>query len=206
MNNRVITDSDLIKATIEGDPQSFKLFVERYQKLIFSYLYRFLYQSREAAEDVTQTVFLKVYQNLNAIDNSKSIKPWLYRIAHNEAANYLRSISRKKEVSFDAEQWSQVASKTNELENSKEDQSKLIQLALNKVKPKYREVIVLFYFEEKSYEEIAAILKTTTNSAGTLIRRAKQDLKKILEKQVPDISSILLVLIISRLWNLRETS
>lgn len=202
MNRLSDSDADLIQAAIKGDQKAFQIFVERYQKPIFSYLYRFLYQNREAAEDVSQTVFLKVYQNLNAIDLSKSIKSWIYRIAHNEAANYLRSVSRKKESTFDDEQWSKVSDDSDQTGELKEDYSAVIQAALAKIKPRYREVIVLYYFEEKSYDEIATILDSSTSSVGTLIRRAKQQLKKILERLAPELATLFFVLL--SLWRFKR--
>ena len=195
MNNFSNSDAELIQATIDNDQESFKIFVERYQKPIFSYLYRFLYQNREAAEDITQSVFLKVYQNLNNIDTSKSIKSWIYRIAHNESANYLRSVSSKKESIFDDEQWSKMADQKEPEEDISKQYTDIVQTALKKLKPKYREVIVLFYFEEKSYDEIATILDSSTNSVGTQIRRAKHQLKKILDSLAPDLAAIFIVLL-----------
>ena len=195
MNNLSESDALLIDATINGDQEAFQKFVEKYQKPIFSYLYRFLYQNSETAEDITQSVFLKVYQNLSNIDQTKSIKSWIYRIAHNEAANYLRSVSRKKESMLNDEQWSNVSNQKVQEDDISEQYGEIIQTALLKIKPKYREVIVLYYFEEKSYDEIAVILNSSTSSVGTTIRRAKQQLKKILEKLAPEIAAIFIVLI-----------
>ena len=195
MNNLSESDALLIDATLKGDHEAFQKFVEKYQKPIFSYLYRFLYQNKETAEDITQSVFLKVYQNLNNIDQTKSIKSWIYRIAHNEAANYLRSVSRKKESLLNDEQWSNVSTQKEQEEDISGQYGEVIQIALKKIKPKYREVIVLYYFEEKSYDDIAVILNSSTSSVGTLIRRAKQQLKKILEKLAPEIEAIFIVLI-----------
>lgn len=189
MNHFSKSDSELIQATINGDQRAFKIFIEHYQKPIFSYLYLFLCQNRDVAEDITQTVFLKVHQNLNSINLSKSIKSWIYRIAHNEASNYLRYISRKKESSLDEEQWSKVADQKKQLaDDASYEYSELIQAALGTIKPIYREVIVLYYFEEKSYKEIATILNSSTNSVGTRIRRAKQHIKKVLERLAPDLN------------------
>ena len=199
MNHLSDSDPDLIRSTIAGDQAAFQIFVERYQKPIFSYLYRFLYQNREAAEDIAQTVFLKIYQNLNSIDPEKPIASWVFRIAHNEAANYLRTVSRRKESLMDDERWSKIADRKDRIGNSEEEEySDLIQRALKKIKPQYREVIVLFYFEEKSYKEIATILNSSTNTVGTLVRRAKQQLKKILERMAPDLASLLMTLLALR--------
>jgi RNA polymerase sigma factor (sigma-70 family) len=194
MNNLSESDALLIDATLKGDQEAFQKFVEKYQKPIFSYLYRFLYQNKETAEDITQTVFLKVYQNLNNIDQTKSIKSWIYRIAHNEAANYLRSVSRKKESMLDDGQWAKISPQKKPEEDISVQYGEVIQAALKKIKPKYREVIVLYYFEEKSYDEIAVILNLSTSSVGTLIRRAKQQLKKLLEKLAPELAAVFIVL------------
>ena len=195
MNDPSEIDAELIDATIKGDQKAFQNFVEKYQKPIFSYLYRFLYQNKEAAEDITQIVFLKVYQNLNNIDGTKSIKSWIFRIAHNEAANYLRSSSRKKESLLDDEQWSKFSNPDDQKEDISDQYGEIIQLALKKIKPKYREVIVLYYFEEKSYDEIAEILNSSTSTIGTLIRRAKQQLKKILDNMAPELATIFIVIL-----------
>ncbi len=100
---------------------------------------------------------------------------------------------------MDDERWSKIADRKDRIGNSEEEEySDLIQRALKKIKPQYREVIVLFYFEEKSYKEIATILNSSTNTVGTLVRRAKQQLKKILERMAPDLASLLMTLLALR--------
>ena len=175
------SDEELVQSTIDGDKSAFKTLVERYQRPLFSYLYRFLYQDRDGAEDVLQSVFLKFYENLKAIDLNKSVKPWIYRIAHNEAANYIRSRSRKKEVMLDDFGWNLFPNESSGKEREEIENKEIIQWAMAKLKPKYREVIVLHYFEEKSYEEIAEILDSSTNSVGTLLRRARLQMEKLLK-------------------------
>ncbi len=181
MNKLPDSDADLIRSIISGNKDNFQILMERYQQKIFAYLYRFLYQNREAAEDVTQSVFLKVYQNLASVNLDLPLQPWIYRIAHNEAANHIRTISRKKESQFDDSQWENLSDGSNPDELSKKEDQQLVQKTLQKLKPKYREVIVLHYFEEKSYEEIAQILGSSTNSVGTLLRRGRQQMQKLLK-------------------------
>jgi len=118
---------------------------------------------------------------LNSIDLERPLQPWIYRIAHNEAANYLRTVSGRKESRLDDDQWNNITDeKTPDRLSEKEDRQ-WIRQALRKLKPKYREVIVLYYFEEKSYEEIAQALNTSTNSVGTLLRRGRLQLQKMLK-------------------------
>lgn len=175
------SDAELIQSILASNQRDFELLVERYQQKIYSYLYRFLYQNQEAAQDVTQDVFIKVYQNLASADPNRPLQPWIYRIAHNEAANYLRKMSRKKETYLQDEQWASISGEDGEDLVTKEDNRQLILKALDKIDTKYREVLVLYFFEDKSYQEIAEILESSTNSVGTLIRRAKKQMEKTLE-------------------------
>ena len=182
MTSREPSDAELIQSVLAGNQVDFKPLMERYQQKIFAYLYRFLYENRDAAEEVSQSVFIKVYKNLGRIDLKRPIQPWIYRIAHNEAANYLRTVSRKKESRLEDTQWDRVASPEKDQNLEQEEKTVLINKALEKLKTKYREVIVLHYFEEKSYQEIAEILNTSTNSVGTLLRRGRLKLQDILKK------------------------
>lgn len=118
--------------------------------------------------------------DLGSIDLNCPVQPWIFRIAHNEAANYLRTVSRKRESRLDDDQWNNISGGSNQKDLTRNEDRELIHQTLEKIKPKYREVIVLHYFEEKSYEEIAQILQTSTNSVGTLLRRARQQMEKLL--------------------------
>ncbi len=184
MNRTSKTDAELVKSILNSNQDDFKILMERYQRKIHSYLYRFLYQNEDAALDITQNVFLKVYENLGSYDPKRPIQAWIYRIAHNEAANYLRTISVRKESYLDIAQWNGVPSPEKSDEYEEMENKRLIQKALGKIDAKYREVLVLSYFEERSYKEIADILNISTNTVGTLIRRAKKQMKKTLESLV----------------------
>lgn len=176
------SDVDIIKSVIDGNKEDYGNLVGRYQQKIFSYLYRFLHENHQAAEEVAQSVFIKVYENLRRVDQSRPLQPWIYRIAHNEAANYLRSLSRKKESSLSDSEWNKLGDTDPEPESDMDENLLLTRRAMGLIKAKYREVIVLYYYEERSYEEIATILNTSTNTVGTLLRRARQQLQKMIEK------------------------
>lgn len=179
------TDAELVRLVLAGKKEHFKLLVERYQQKIFAYLYRFLYQDRDTAEDLTQTVFLKAYKNLASFNMTLSMQSWLYRIAHNEAANHFRSLSRRKETKLEDAVYGNLSDPNeSDLQAEKEDRQQ-VQLALAQLKVTYREVIILHYFEDKSYEEIAEILKSPVSTVGTLLRRAKQKVAKILQSLEP---------------------
>jgi len=176
------SDKEIIQSVIKGNKEDYGYLVSRYQQKIFSYLYRFLNENAHAAEDVAQTVFLKAYENLKRVDLTRSFQPWIYRIAHNEAANYLRTLSRKKESGFSDREWNKLTNTPTEETSESEENLRRVNQALKRIKPKYREALIFYYYEEKSYEEIATILETSTNTVGTLLRRARKQMQQMIEK------------------------
>lgn len=152
--------------------------MNRYQQKIFAYLFRFLFQDKEAAMDLTQDVFLKVYQNLGSIDTDRPLQPWIFRIAHNEAANHLRTRASRKETQLSTERWQSISNPEETQTIESNEINALILRALDLIDQKYKEVLVLFFFEDLSYQEIADILDCPTNTVGTFIHRGKQQLEK----------------------------
>ena len=182
MENTSRTDAELIKSVLTSNRDDFALLMDRYKQKIFAYLYRFIFQDKEAATDLTQDVFIKVYQNLGSFDTGRPLQPWIYRIAHNEAANYLRAKAGKKESQLSDKHW-QSLPKPDEGDVLESDEYKdLVNQALDSIDPKYKEALVLFFFEDLTYQEIAVILNCSTNTVGTFIRRGKQQLQKKMKR------------------------
>jgi RNA polymerase sigma-70 factor (ECF subfamily) len=177
-------DGALVAAALAGDRGAFGALMERHQQAIFGYLYRLVFRDVETAQDLTQTVFLKAYQGLAGVDRARPFTPWLYRIAHNEAANWLRARQRHPEAGLDDPEWGQIADTAGpspEAARAGEEERSLVRQGLERLKPRTREVMQLFFFEDRPYEEIAAILNLPVGTVGTLIRRGKQDLQAWLE-------------------------
>ncbi len=158
--------------------------VRRYQKKLFSYLYR-LTGNREEAEDILQTVFFKVFRNIESFDARKKFSSWIYRIAHNEAVNFIKRQSGKRFVSWDEMLTDRIKAEIKTAEKDPLEQCigkekrKKVRAALQKLPEKYRQVLEMRYFQEKSYEEIGKILKKSVNTVGTLINRAKKKLQTV---------------------------
>lgn len=171
-----LPDSEIIKLVRNYDKEIYKEVVFRYQNKIFAYLYRFLNNNRLEAEDLTQEVFIKAYQALWGFDTSKKFSSWLYRIAHNEAVNLIK---RKGLISFFP--WEENKLKNIPARKNEGIGPSSIEKALSQLKPQYQEVLILRYFEDKSYEEISEILKKPVNAVGVLIKRAKDKLKNFLK-------------------------
>ena len=131
---------------------------------------------------LTSDVFIKFYEYIkhHDIENVKSI---LYRIAHNAAIDLMRTNQSQYEQSFDEEKIQHIPSK----EDHKHEinvmfQEELFQKLLSLLDEQYREVLYLYYYEEKSYEDIADIFGTNKNSIGTLLFTAKKKLNELAEK------------------------
>jgi len=177
-----MTDEEVIALVCKGDRDKFALIIERYEDKLFRYIKRLTNQSPEDIEDILSDVFLSVYSNLQGFDTHKKFGSWIYRIAHNKIVDSFRA---KKPTFFLTEDSEELVMSKNqlieELEIEKENQ-KIIKTAVSELELKYKEAILLCYFEDKSYNEISDILRLNPNQVGVLIHRAKQKLKNKLKK------------------------
>lgn len=176
-----LTDEQLVEIILEKDKELYSEIIKRFEKKLSHYLRKFIYSSDEL-EDVLQVVFIKTYKNLYGFNVNKKFSSWIYRIAHNEAINHLKKYSKER-ISLDDVEYKIIDEKIDL--NDKVDKTLLkveMEKHLSNIKFKYREPLILFYFEEMSYEEISDILRMPTNTVGTLISRGKKILKNELKK------------------------
>ena len=176
-------DERLVVLALEDD-RYYEIVVDRYEEKLQRYILRFIHCSAEDAQDIVQEVFINAYRNLNGFDAGLKFSSWIYRIAHNEAVNHLRRISARPTVVLDDEKFEALASELNtEAEVGRKMESMALRIAIGRLDGKYREVVVLRYLEEKSYEEISDILRKSPGRVSSLITRAKRLLLKEVEKE-----------------------
>ncbi len=179
ISQKKITDNELVEIVRETDPERYAEIIERYQGKLFAYLYR-LSGSREETEDILQDVFIKAFKNLRSYDTERKFSSWIYRIAHNEAVNNIKRKSLKRFIP-----WENItATKDMLIMTSGEDAAdvawmrketqKEVDEVINRLPSKYRQVLALRYYSDKSYEDISEILGKPINTVGTLISRAKK--------------------------------
>lgn len=177
-----LTDEQLIIAVREVDKEMYGEIIRRYQSKIGHYLRKFI-RNNDALDDVLQDVFIKAYRNLYDFNPDRKFSPWLYRIAHNEALNALKKYKKEK-FSLDETEW-EIADEKINLKDSldgkflKED----IEKGLVQMKDVYREVLILYFFEQKTYEEISDIMRIPRNTVGVLLMRGKEFLKQHLKEE-----------------------
>lgn len=180
------SDEEVVKLTLK-DKHMFGILIERYEPKLKRYIARLGVRNPDDQLDVMQEVFLKVYRNLNGFDTKLSFSSWIYRIAHNEAISWYRKLSVRPEGHLVAD-GDEILSFISQKEESADKvfdaklDAKEVNEALLKIDDKYRQVIILRYFEHKEYDEIADILKMPVGSVGTLLHRGKKQLQNVLKK------------------------
>ena len=167
------TDRELIQSCMNGDRQAFEGLLNKYQKPVYNAAYRML-NSPDDARDVTQTVFLKVFENLDSYNPQYKVFSWIYRIALNESINCLKK--QKRHDSLDHEPASDTSGP--EEQTSSQQMSQGMQEALMNIKAEYRTVIVLKHFVDCSYQEIATILDITEKKVKSRLYTGRQLLKQ----------------------------
>jgi RNA polymerase sigma-70 factor (ECF subfamily) len=144
--------------------------VQKYRGLVFRVALGYV-RSIHDADDVTQNVFVKLMTKGKAFDSAEAEKAWLIRVAINESKNLLKSAWFRKTTLLD-----------ESLAAPESDNLHLYEY-VKKLKPKYRTVIYLHYYEKYTAKEIAVILKMPQNTVLTQLKRARGQLKTIIEKE-----------------------
>jgi len=187
------TDVALAAACRRGDGVALAALVERYQSDVFGTALR-LSHNREAALELTNTIFFKAYQNVHTYDAERPLRPWLLRIATNETLNWLRAQRREREHVLPGEA-SEVALDVAAAPGRDDPEALALQLerreevraALARLPERYRVVLTLRYFDDLSYAEIAEITGQDANAVGVQLLRARNMLRAALS-QAPTTS------------------
>lgn len=183
------SDAQLAKKSLEN-PEFFGEIVTRYQQKLDRFLYRIGALELHEREDLLQEVFIKVYKNLNDVDETLSFASWIFRIARNTFIDSFRKkSSRGKKIELNDEEaeifWNTIPDNSINVEDdfASKQRKKIVESAIEKISGIQKEAIILFFLEEKSYEEISDILQKNKNTVATLISRGKKQLKAIIEKE-----------------------
>jgi len=183
-----LSDNEIVKLVIAQNQKAYQELIRRYQSKLFSYLYR-LVRNREESEDLLQSVFLKVYKNIKSFNTQKNFSSWIYRIAHNEAVNFLKKKSKKHFISIEDIQNSKDKLEIIDIQKNPIDSwiakelKKEMNEALEKLPLKYKEALILRYYYDNSYEEMSKILGKPVNTVGTLLNRAKKKLMEVMKER-----------------------
>ncbi len=183
MGGNVNDDLVLLSQALAGDQTAFGELVERYQRMVYNLTYRMLGEAREA-EDAAQEAFFRAYQHLDRCDPGRPFKTWLLAIASNHCIDRLRK-RRLTWLSLDEPLAPHPAltSKAPPPEEAAilEESSEVMQGLLAELPPDYRIVIVLRYWYDMPYVEIAEMLETTEKAIKSRLFRARKALGERLQ-------------------------
>ena len=180
-------DLRLVESLREGAEWAYEELLSRFQQPVYTLALRLLNNQSEAC-DVVQEVFLKVFRNVGNFRGQSTLKTWIYRITVNEAHNARRWFfrHRRREVELDAKpnetrDWKEIVpdnrrSPFDEAFNG--EQHVMIEAALEKINPIFRESVVLRDITDLSYEEIAGILGVSLGTVKSRILRGREALRE----------------------------
>lgn len=180
------TDEELVVLLIASDYGAMSVLIDRYQNPLSRYLRRIGVHKEEDIQDLLQDIFIKIYKNINSFNKDLSFSSWIYRISHNEAISFFRHNKARPEgnmVDDSEELLFKIEDESIDLaqEIDQSINAEFLQKAMLGLEQKYRDVLVLRYFEDRDYENISDILQIPKGSVATLIHRAKGKLKEKLK-------------------------
>jgi RNA polymerase sigma-70 factor (ECF subfamily) len=181
-------DAELVARSKAGDTEAFGELVRRYQKPVFRIVLRMV-KSPDDADDLTQDTFVRAHRGLRTFKEEFDFHPWLYRIAVNQAINFLNK--RKRQAAVDLEDVPELDIKSGpEPESplqsaSRQEVLKRLDAALERLPEEQRTVFLLRVQEGLSYEEIAETMETPKGTVMSRLARARMALRKYMGMPVP---------------------
>jgi RNA polymerase sigma-70 factor (ECF subfamily) len=185
------TDQELVRLSRRGDERAARELVHRFERPVFSLIYRMV-RDRELAEDLSQDVFVRTFNNLDRYDRSYKFSSWLFKIAYNLTVDHLRrrelpTISVHGAPDAVTPDRQEATSLTLESEEEAPDDRLVakelageLEEAIAELREDYRTAILLRHVEGRSYEEIAEIMEIPLGTVKTYIFRARRELREAL--------------------------
>ena len=184
-------DEELVSYIVKGKTELFSVIVDRYQSKVFSTVYNYTHDHEEA-RDLTQEIFIKLYNNLQSYKNKASFSTWLYRIAVNRCIDWtrkkrLQTISTIYDNSDDGiDIYDTIADSGGGPDEAfiRQENKAYIRKVVEDLPEIYKTVIILYYFEDFSPQEISDITDVPKRTIETRLYRGKNLLKLRLEELI----------------------
>jgi len=171
-----------------------KELIESYKGLVFNTALSFL-QNTEEAEDITQEVFIEIFQSQAKFKGQSSISTWIYRITVNKCLDYLRAKKRHKRFGYITSlfhhETGEVLHEVSHfnhpgIELEKKEKARYLFQAIENLPESQKTAFILWHIEELPQKEIAEIMQASVKAVESLLQRAKANLRKELEKIYPE--------------------
>lgn len=170
------TDNELVEIS-KTNPEAFSELVSRYQGRLFAYVRKISYFSNEDIEDILQEVFIKVYKSLNLFDGDLKFSTWIYQITRNATIDAIRKKQvRPQTVWLEDDEMVRIFKSNIDIKKQleKKEEKEIIKKIINSLPYKYKEVMILRFLEDKTYEEIMDIVQKPKGTVAALINRGKK--------------------------------
>lgn len=158
-----LEDAELVRGTLAGRRADFDILVERYQKALYSFAFRFVHDHEQTA-DIVQTTFLQAYTRLAQFSGRATFKTWLHQIALNECRQWHRSARGRQQVSLDDVHEDTLTAAT-QTETGSGGWKSLLERLIARLPLRQREVLTLRIFNDLPFKEIARVEGMSENSA-----------------------------------------
>ncbi len=190
MTDQPEPDEDIRRGIAAGMyGEAFELVVERYSQKVFHLAFGML-RNETQAEDLAQEVLVKVWKALPGYTGEASLSTWIYAITRNTCLTELKKRSRRPTVSLHDPEFEPALQSLPALQTAEPEAGLEMDVAgmLEQLPEKYRQVITLFYLEQKSYEDVSSLLGLPMGTVKTFLYRAKRELLKIANRRAPVIA------------------
>ncbi len=174
-----LSDEEIVEIVRSENNDIYSIIIDRYQDRLIRYAVN-LVRDADQASHVVQDSLVKAYINLNRFNIKKKFSSWIYRIVHNEAMNdikkYKKEVKMPEGFDIDSEQ---------DLERELEEKELIVYIekCLSAIPLMYAEPLILYYLEDKSYQEISEIIKIPIGTVATRMSRGKRLMKHICQKK-----------------------
>ena len=178
-----MTELEMINGALTGDRNAFTGLVSTYQTAVFNLCYRMLGDAAEA-EDAAQETFMRAYRSIKHYDNSRPFPTWLMSIAAHYCIDQIRK-RRMKMVSVDDMGFAEPSDDTPGPESSlsRSEEQSMVRGLLDQLSPVDRAAVVMYYWDDFSYEEIGNALSLTESAVKSRLHRARRDMAQMMMDQ-----------------------
>jgi RNA polymerase sigma factor (sigma-70 family) len=184
-----LNELELIQQLRAGDEGAFKSLVANYQDLVYNTALGIV-QNSEDAEDVAQEVFIQVYRSIDQFKGDARLSTWIYRITTTKALDHIRSRKRKKRFAFITSLFGPNDELIHEpvdfqhpgVALDRKEQAALLFRMIEQLPENQKVAFTLHKTEELSYQEIADVMQLSVSAVESLLFRARQNLRRLLEK------------------------